>query len=81
LRDECEQVEESFPESVHREHFVRRIAVQKECLTEEREEPMSDKENGNGKKIHRKLIDGCLSSSGCFGREHRRAFTVLQAAC
>jgi hypothetical protein len=44
------QVEEFLPELVHREHLMRRIAVQVKCLGEQRQVVVRYKENKYGHK-------------------------------
>ncbi len=50
LRDEGEEIEEPLPEPAHGEHPVRRVSVQEECLTEEREEPVTEKKESDSHK-------------------------------
>jgi hypothetical protein len=45
LCDEREKIKEALPEFVHDKHFMRRIPVQKKCLTEERKKPMEKKKD------------------------------------
>jgi hypothetical protein len=38
-------VENTLVEFIGAEHFVRRVAMQKKCLKEQRQEPMGNEEN------------------------------------
>ena len=42
LCDEREEVEEFFPERIHRKHLVRCITVKEKGLCKKRQEPMSE---------------------------------------
>jgi hypothetical protein len=42
LRNVGKKAEPSFPKFIHDEHFMRRVAMQKEGLAEKRQIPMKD---------------------------------------
>lgn len=45
LRDEGQEVKESFAKPGHDKHVMGGIAMMKKCLCEERQKPMSDKQD------------------------------------